>query len=170
MIFRNFITRNNINSFKRNYLKNLIQLRYSNSSIKIDEYGFPEKPTWSVRSLLPPFTSCSDTTSKPIITQEEFKTLLKLSNLRSTSPLEYSQLIQDINLLCYFVKHIQDVDVTNIKPMRSVLDDGINLNLYDEEEEEEENEELKSENQGRELLKRAGVLYKEFYVVKTGNN
>lgn len=53
--------------------------------------------------------------------------------------------------------------------MRSILEDGINLNLYDEEE-EEENEEDKNENQGRELLKRANVLYKEFYVVKTGNN
>jgi hypothetical protein len=81
-------------------------------------------------------------------------------------------LIQDINLLCYFVKHIQEVDVTNVKPMRSILDDGINLNLYneEEEEEEEENEEDKNENQGRELLKRANVLYKEFYVVKTGDN
>lgn len=73
-------------------------------------------------------------------------------------------------MLCYFVKLIQDVDVTNVKPMRSILEDGINLNLYEEEEEEEENEEDKNENQGRELLKRASVLYKEFYVVKTGNN
>ncbi|CAB4423470.1 unnamed protein product [Rhizophagus irregularis] len=145
-------------------------MRYNNSSIKIDEHYLPEKPTWSVRSLLPPIITCSDTTSKPIISQEEYKSLLKLSNLRSTSPTEDSQLIQDINLLCYFVKLIQDVDVTNVKPMRSILEDGINLNLYDEEEEEEENEEDKNENQGRELLKRANVLYKEFYVVKTGNN
>ncbi|GES84333.1 DUF726-domain-containing protein [Rhizophagus clarus] len=164
-MFRNFITKNNTISFKGNYLKKFIQKRYNNnSSITNDEYNFPEKPTWSVRSLLPSINTHSDTT----ISQDEYKTLLKLSNLRSTSPSEDSQLIQDINLLCYFVKHIQNVDVTDIKPMRSVLDDGINLNLHEEEEEEEEDD--KNENQGRELLKRASVLYKEFYVVKTGNN
>jgi hypothetical protein len=45
--------------------------------------------------------------------------------------------------------------------MRSIWTDGINLNLRNEEDEEEE-------NQGRELLKRANVLHKEFYQVKTG--
>ncbi|RIA85294.1 hypothetical protein C1645_879410 [Glomus cerebriforme] len=160
-IFRKFIIRNNIKSLKRNHLKRL--LRYSNNySTKTDEYGVPENPTWSVRSLLPPFTD-----SKPIITKEEYKTLLKLSNLRSTSSLEDSKLIQDINLLCYFVKHIHNVDVTNIEPMRSVLADGVNLNLCYEEE---KNENIKSENQGRDLLKRASVLHKEFYVVKIDSN
>ena len=85
--------------------------------------------------------------------------------MHSSSSLEDSQLIQDINILCYFVKHIQEIDVTNIEPMRSIWADGINLNLRDEEEEENEN--VKSENQGRKLLKNASVLHKEFYVVKT---
>jgi aspartyl/glutamyl-tRNA(Asn/Gln) amidotransferase C subunit len=102
-----------------------------------------------------------------MITQEEYKLLLKLSNLHSTSSSEDSQLIQDINILCYFVKHIQEIDVTNIEPMRSIWTGGINLNLRDDEE-EKENEKLKIENQGRELLKRANVLHKEFYLVKTG--
>jgi hypothetical protein len=39
MIFRNFITRNNIKLFKRNDLKKFLRMRYSDSSIKIDEYG-----------------------------------------------------------------------------------------------------------------------------------
>ena len=37
-MFRNFITKNNMISFKRNNLKKFLQMRYNNSSIKIDEH------------------------------------------------------------------------------------------------------------------------------------
>ncbi|CAG8501064.1 17626_t:CDS:2 [Funneliformis caledonium] len=137
------------------------QIRYINS-IKIDESFLPEKPTWSVRSLLP------STSSKPIITQEEYKSLLNLSNLHSTS-LEDSQLIQDINILCYFVKHIQEVDVSDIEPIRNLWADGVNLSLS-EEKEEENNKQVNNKNQGRELLRRASLLHHEFYVVNKAEN
>ncbi|CAI2182583.1 1474_t:CDS:2 [Funneliformis geosporum] len=140
----------------------IFQIQYTNS-VKIEESCLPEKPTWSVRSLLP---TTSSILSKPIITQKEYESILNLSNLHSTS-LENSQLIQDINILCYFVKHIQEVDVSDIEPMRNVWAGGVNLNLR---EEEENNKQVNDENQGRVLLKSASLLHNEFYVVNKAEN
>ncbi len=55
--------------------------------------------------------------------------------------------------------------------MRNIWADGVNSNFHEEKDDEEDDEKVNNKNQGRELLKRASLLHKEFYVVnKIGNN
>ncbi|KAI1343959.1 hypothetical protein F5Y15DRAFT_368573 [Xylariaceae sp. FL0016] len=91
------------------------------------------KPTWSVRSLLPPADSTPSSTSAssspqipPItsITPPALHHLLRLSALpQPTTPAEESSLLQTLNDQLHFVRAIQRVDTTGIKPLRAIRDE-----------------------------------------------
>src|SRR6185312_11734900 len=78
---------------------------------------FLTKPNWSVKFLLPSTTTSNDT----IIDDKTLSHLLRLSSLRMPSDdAAKKRLVSDINTLYNFVKHIQEVDVENVEPLRSI--------------------------------------------------
>ncbi|KAI0124882.1 hypothetical protein BJ170DRAFT_597731 [Xylariales sp. AK1849] len=85
------------------------------------------KPTWSVRSLLPP-SSNSEPSSSPSeveeITPQTLRHLLRLSALPSpSSPSEEATLLSTLRSQLHFVRSIQSVDTTGVPPLRSIRDE-----------------------------------------------
>ncbi|CAG8564906.1 9072_t:CDS:2 [Paraglomus occultum] len=67
------------------------------------------------------------------------------------------RLVSDINTLYNFVKHIQEVDVENVEPLRSIWPLNTSLMMRDDVEKEDVS--------GEELLKCAERTHGKFYVV-----
>lgn len=89
------------------------------------------KPTWSVRSLLPPTTNDGeasdvgpDLTSQ--ITREKLHHLLNLSALPvPESEEEESKLLADLHNHLHFVRAIQSIDTRGVEPLRAIRDETL---------------------------------------------
>lgn len=88
-----------------------------------------EKPSWSVRSLLPPSESASSSTSSEAagveeITPQTLAHLLRLSALPPPSdPAEEASLLSTLRNQLHFVRSIQSVDTTGVPPLRAIRDE-----------------------------------------------
>ncbi|CAG8792794.1 30521_t:CDS:2 [Gigaspora margarita] len=165
----------------------------------------PESPTWSVRSLLSPpvkdKANINGQEQKEVkIMQHEFINLLKMARLKHPNPSTINNnsfnnkqsnvelinsetsdsqtaLNKDISILCNFVKHVQNVDVSNIEPLRSFWTTEIESELINEDVENEDNfgkadaneKDMKSHDgikNGSVLLKSAKILYGDYYIIR----
>jgi Asp-tRNA(Asn)/Glu-tRNA(Gln) amidotransferase C subunit len=96
--------------------------------LSLDEGVRPEdlddllaKPTWSVKSLLPPKASELDA---PNIFSKQLHHLLRLSALPPPeSPEEEMKMLDTLSAQLHFVGQMQQVDTTGIKPLRSIRDE-----------------------------------------------
>ncbi|KAL4723317.1 hypothetical protein ACLX1H_009807 [Fusarium chlamydosporum] len=80
-----------------------------------------EKPTWSVRSLLP-----SSPSSAPAerITASQLHHLLRLSALPlPTTPADETAMINTLQSQLQFVRAVQRVDTTGVEPLRAIRDE-----------------------------------------------
>ncbi|KIW01124.1 aspartyl/glutamyl-tRNA(Asn/Gln) amidotransferase, C subunit [Verruconis gallopava] len=90
-------------------------------SPKLDIASLLAKPSWSVSSLLPP-KNLSD--GPPPITSEKLHHLLRLSALPlPTSAEEEKRMMDDLAAQLHFVKEMQKVDTTGVKPLRAIRDE-----------------------------------------------
>ncbi|KAI1210326.1 uncharacterized protein F4807DRAFT_459702 [Annulohypoxylon truncatum] len=81
------------------------------------------KPSWSVRSLLPPPASES-TAGSPTITPQTLQHLLRLSALPPPrSAEEESKMLSTLESQLQFVRAIREVDTTGVEPLRSIRDE-----------------------------------------------
>jgi Asp-tRNA(Asn)/Glu-tRNA(Gln) amidotransferase C subunit len=79
------------------------------------------KPTWSVESLLPPKASELDA---PGIFSKQLHHLLRLSALPPPeSPEEETKMLDTLSAQLHFVGQMQQVDTTDIKPLRAISDE-----------------------------------------------
>lgn len=82
------------------------------------------KPTWSVRSLLPPTSTPPNHHQQQEISPKTLRHLLRLSALPPpASPVEETELLNTLSSQLHFVQAIQHVDTTGVEPMRSVRDE-----------------------------------------------
>lgn len=80
-----------------------------------------EKPSWSVRSLLPEESRESQT---PSLTPKELRHLLRLSALpQPSSEAEEKKMLETLESQIHFVKEIQRIDTTGVEPLRSIRDE-----------------------------------------------
>lgn len=90
------------------------------------------EPTWSVRSLLPPSTASASPNAQAAsgpkqeeeITPQTLHHLLRLSALPPpSSPDEEAQLLNTLRSQLHFVRSIQSIDTTGVKPLVSIRDE-----------------------------------------------
>ncbi|EKJ78846.1 hypothetical protein FPSE_00989 [Fusarium pseudograminearum CS3096] len=80
-----------------------------------------EKPTWSVRSLLP---SSSSSEQAENITPSQLHHLLRLSALPlPTTPADEATMINTLQSQLQFVRAVQRVDTTGVEPLRAIRDE-----------------------------------------------
>lgn len=169
----------------------------SNNKLKVDEDCLPESPTWSVRSLLsPPVKDKANINGQEQqevkIMQHEFINLLKMARLKhpnsnnnsfnnkqpnvelinSETSDSQTALNKDISILCNFVRHVQNVDVSNIEPLRSFWTTEIESELINEDDSgkaDANEKDMKSHDgikKGSVLLKSAKILYGDYYIIR----
>lgn len=81
-----------------------------------------EKPTWSVRSLLPDSNTTPSTGDA--VTKEKLHHLLRLTALPPPkNELAESKLLKTLQAQIHFVREIQKVDTTGIEPLRAIRDE-----------------------------------------------
>lgn len=81
-----------------------------------------EKPTWSVKSLLPN----PDSQSAPTITPKQLHHLLRLSALPlPTDEQEEAEMLKTLQSQIHFVKEIQKVDTNGVEPLRAIRDESV---------------------------------------------
>ena len=79
-----------------------------------------EKPTWSVRTLLPEANS----SATPTVTPKQLHHLLRLSALRPPkNEQEEAKMLKTLESQIHFVREIQKVDTTGIDPLRAIRDE-----------------------------------------------
>ncbi|MCJ1338368.1 hypothetical protein MMC09_003655 [Bachmanniomyces sp. S44760] len=79
------------------------------------------KPSWSVRSLL---STQPEPSSKSTVTKQQLHHLLRLSALPlPKSDEEESKMIKTLESQLHFVRAIQDVDTSGVKPLQSIRDE-----------------------------------------------
>lgn len=80
-----------------------------------------EKPTWSVRSLLP---SSQSSVPAEKITPKQLHHLLRLSALPlPTTPADETAMINTLESQLQFVRAVQSVDTTGVEPLRAIRDE-----------------------------------------------
>jgi len=80
------------------------------------------KPTWSVKSLLPPKTRAADA---PKISSEQLHHLLRLSALPPPeTPEQEQKMLDTLADQLHFVGKIQEVDTTGVTPLRAIRPEG----------------------------------------------
>lgn len=95
---------------------------YSSKPDDTDIESMLEKPTWSVRSLLP---DPAARPSSPTVTPAQLKHLLRLSALpQPSSPEEEQQMLETLESQIHFVREIQKVDTTGVEPLQSIRDES----------------------------------------------
>ncbi|KAF3480506.1 uncharacterized protein GIQ15_05853 [Arthroderma uncinatum] len=78
------------------------------------------KPTWSVKSLLPVSQQDRDAS----ITPKQLRHLLRLAALpQPSTQVEEEDMLKTLASQIHFVKEIQQVDTTNVSPLRSIRDE-----------------------------------------------
>ncbi|RUS26928.1 hypothetical protein BC938DRAFT_483921 [Jimgerdemannia flammicorona] len=116
----------------------------------------PLSPTWSIKSLLPPSPPPS------VITIQDLQHLLRLAQLRPPhTEYETSALVRDVNDIAHFVRHIREVDVEDVRPLRGVWRDEVGMALRNDVAEE-------GEASGRVLLGKAKKISGQYYAVEGG--
>ncbi|KAL5335271.1 hypothetical protein BJX70DRAFT_390750 [Aspergillus crustosus] len=110
----------------RSYLNlrtNGVSPRYSSSTPdNSDIKSMLAKPTWSVSSLLP---DPAAKPSSPSVTPAQLRHLLRLSALpQPSSPEEEQRMLETLEAQIHFVKEIQKVDTTGVKPLQSIRDES----------------------------------------------
>ncbi|KAL2073561.1 hypothetical protein VTL71DRAFT_10887 [Oculimacula yallundae] len=108
----------------RNQRHQLISTRsYSSktpSKAPVDIAALLSKPSWSVRSLLPPESAPPSTE----ITPKKLHHLLRLSALPlPKTPEEEASMLATLHSQLHFVKNIQDVDTEGVEPLQSIRDE-----------------------------------------------
>ncbi|KAH7040745.1 uncharacterized protein B0I36DRAFT_14869 [Microdochium trichocladiopsis] len=84
------------------------------------------KPTWSVRSLLPPPSDSSHPLHDGEISSKTLHHLLRLSALPPpASPAEEEDMLKTLSSQLHFVRAIQQVDTTGVEPLRSIRDETV---------------------------------------------
>lgn len=79
-----------------------------------------EKPTWSVRSLLPEANS----SAMPTVTSKQLHHLLRLSALPPPkNEQEETKMLKILESQIHFVREIQKVDTTGVEPLRAIRDE-----------------------------------------------
>ncbi|KAI9839523.1 MAG: hypothetical protein M1819_002149 [Sarea resinae] len=92
-----------------------------NYSSAADISALLQKPTWSVRSLVPK----SDTTT-PEISSKQLNHLLRLSALPPPeTPEEEEKMLSTLRSQLHFVKEIQSVDTEGVEPLQSIRDETL---------------------------------------------
>ncbi|RSL54525.1 hypothetical protein CEP54_009837 [Fusarium duplospermum] len=93
----------------------------TNSSSKSTAASILEKPTWSVRSLLP---SSPSSAPAEIITPAQLHHLLRLSALPlPPTPADEAAMINTLQNQLQFVRAVQRVDTTGVEPLRAIRDE-----------------------------------------------
>lgn len=86
----------------------------------LDITALLSKPTWSVRSLLPPESEAP----KQKISPQQLHHLLRLSALPPpSSPEEEAQMLKTLHSQLHFVRDIQSVDTEGVEPLQSIRDE-----------------------------------------------
>ncbi|KAL2882473.1 hypothetical protein SGCOL_002213 [Colletotrichum sp. CLE4] len=84
------------------------------------------KPTWSVASLLPPYSkgaAAEESTREPI-SRAKLHHLLRLSALPlPESEAEETAMLRTLHSQLHFVRDVQSVDTTGVEPLRSIRDE-----------------------------------------------
>jgi Asp-tRNA(Asn)/Glu-tRNA(Gln) amidotransferase C subunit len=81
-----------------------------------------DKPTWSVKSLLP----SADSQSTPTVTPKQLHHLLRLSALPlPKDEQEEAEMLRTLESQIHFVKEIQKVDTTGVEPLRAIRDESV---------------------------------------------
>ncbi|AEO61857.1 hypothetical protein MYCTH_2312522 [Thermothelomyces thermophilus ATCC 42464] len=94
-----------------------------------DPYALLSKPTWSVRTLLPPSASRSPSSSQPpqkepSITPDQLSHLLRLSALpQPADDAEARRMLADLDAQLHFVRDVQRVDTDGVDPLPSIRDE-----------------------------------------------
>ncbi|KAF2096712.1 hypothetical protein NA57DRAFT_78308 [Rhizodiscina lignyota] len=105
----------------------------SSSGLSQEKLGaLLSKPTWSVRSLLPPSNDSTNTTPQessapttPEITSKQLHHLLRLSALPAPQDeAEEARMLQTLSSQLHFVRSIQSIDTTGVEPLRSLRDES----------------------------------------------
>ncbi|KAF4471456.1 a-agglutinin core AGA1 [Fusarium albosuccineum] len=82
-----------------------------------------EKPTWSVRSLLP---SSPSSAPKETISSSQLHHLLRLSALPlPPTPADEAAMIDTLQSQLQFVRAVQRVDTTGVEPLRAIRDETL---------------------------------------------
>ncbi|KAI8720446.1 hypothetical protein NCS52_00489900 [Fusarium sp. LHS14.1] len=93
----------------------------TNSSSKSTAASILEKPTWSVRSLLP---SSSSSAPAETITPSQLHHLLRLSALPlPPTPADEAAMINTLQNQLQFVRAVQRVDTSGVEPLRAIRDE-----------------------------------------------
>jgi len=86
------------------------------------------KPTWSVKSLLPPKTRAADA---PKITSEQLHHLLRLSALPPPeTPEQEQKMLDTLADQLHFVGKIQEIDTTGVTPLRAIRPEGKTARMH----------------------------------------
>jgi Asp-tRNA(Asn)/Glu-tRNA(Gln) amidotransferase C subunit len=110
-------------------LRNLANLRDQSvwqltrySSTNSDAAQLLSKPSWSVKSLLPNATSIND---EDKVGAEKLNHLLRLSALPlPTTAGEKQGMLDMLNSQLHFVRQIQEVDTSGVKPLQGIRDES----------------------------------------------
>lgn len=98
------------------------------NSPKLDPSALLSKPTWSIRSLLSTSSPSNDPDpphNEPEITSAQLTHLLRLSALPApSSPQETQQILSTLKSQLLFVREIQKVDTTGIRPLPAIRDES----------------------------------------------
>ena len=79
-----------------------------------------QKPTWSVKSLLPN----ADSQSTPTVTPKQLHHLLRLSALpQPKDDEEEAEMLKTLESQIHFVREIQKVDTTGVEPLHAIRDE-----------------------------------------------
>ncbi|GAB7365280.1 hypothetical protein MBLNU230_g6361t1 [Neophaeotheca triangularis] len=93
------------------------------SEPKIDPEALLSRQTWSVASLIPSATM-NDSTQTQEVTPKQLHHLLRLSALPPpSSEQEEQQMLATLSSQLHFVRSIQEVDTTDVQPLRSLRDE-----------------------------------------------
>ncbi|KAJ4325580.1 hypothetical protein N0V84_003460 [Fusarium piperis] len=93
----------------------------TNSSSKSTAASILEKPTWSVRSLLP---SSPSSAPAETITPAQLHHLLRLSALPlPPTPADEAAMINTLQNQLQFVRAVQRVDTSGVEPLRAIRDE-----------------------------------------------
>lgn len=93
----------------------------SSHAPKVDVAAILAEPTWSVQSLLP---DANDATARPEVSPSQLRHLLRLSALpEPANEAEETELLKTLQSQIHFVKEIQKVDTTGVKPLSAIRDE-----------------------------------------------
>ncbi|PWY89582.1 DUF726-domain-containing protein [Aspergillus sclerotioniger CBS 115572] len=107
---------------RRQELRSNARRMYSSQSDDADIDAMLAKPTWSVRSLLPEENANA---SAPSVTPTQLRHLLRLSALpQPANEEEEKNMLETLESQIHFVKQIQRVDTTGVKPLQSIRDES----------------------------------------------